>query len=412
MTNEVTCPQCKQVFEMDAAGYAEITKQIRGAEFEHELHQRLEQQQETHQLEIELAESKVKQESATESGNKDKQIDRLKAELKASDTTKKLAVREALDPLKEELVKLRGDVSSADSEKALLEKSLQEKHQIELQNKDAIIVIKQEEIDRVKDMKLKMSVKEIGESLEKWCEDQFNILRPSAFPNAYFEKDNESVKEGDDVKGSKGDYIFREADSNGVEFVSIMFEMKDKMEGKKGETNESHLKKLDADRRKKNCEYAVLVSMLEPESELYNQGIVNMSHNYENMYVVRPQSFLTILGIIRNEARKSLEVRNELTVIRNQNLDIENFEDSLEEFKGDLSQRVGWAQDRYTDSIKDVDKAIANLEKLRINLIKSSDHLELAEKKAKSTTVKSLTRGNPTMAAKFAAVKKKKDEEE
>jgi len=358
-----------------------------------------------------LAESKVKQESATESGNKDKQIDRLKAELKASDTTKELAVREAVDPLKEELMKLKGEVSSADSEKALLEKSLLEKHQIELKNKDAIIVLKDEEIDRVKDMKLKMSVKEIGESLEKWCENQFNILRPSAFPNAYFEKDNESVKEGDDVKGTKGDYIFREADSNGVEFVSIMFEMKDKMEGKKGETNESHLKKLDGDRRKKNCEYAVLVSMLEPESELYNQGIVNMSHKYENMYVVRPQNFLTVLGVIRNEARKSLEVRNELAIIRNQNLDIENFEGQLEKFKGDLSQRVGWAQDRYADSIKDVDKAIANLQSLRDNLVKSSNHLEFAEKKAKDTTVKSLTRGNPTMAAKFAAVKENSEEE-
>ncbi len=411
MSNEVTCPHCKQVFQMDAAGYAEIAKQIRGAEFETELHKRLEDQDEKHQVQIELAESKVKEEFATESGNKDKQIDRLKAELKASDTAKQLAVREAVDPLKEELMKLKGEVSSADSEKALLEKSLQEKHQIELKNKDAIIVLKDEEIDRVKDMKLKMSVKEIGESLEKWCENQFNILRPSAFPNAYFEKDNESVKEGDDVKGSKGDYIFREADSNGVEFVSIMFEMKDKMEGKKGEENESHLKKLDGDRRKKNCEYAVLVSMLEPESELYNQGIVNMSHKYENMYVVRPQNFLTVLGVIRNEARKSLEVRNELAIIRNQNLDIENFEDALEDFKGDLSKRVGWAQDRYADSIKDVDKAIANLQSLRDNLVKSSNHLELAEKKAQDTTVKSLTRGNPTMAAKFAAVKENNDEE-
>ena len=410
MSKKVTCPECKQVFEMDAAGYAEIAKQIHGAEFEHELHQRLAQQQKSHQLEIELAESKVKQESATESGNKDKQIDRLKAELKASDMAKELAVREAVDPLKEELMKLKGEVSSADSEKALLEKSLQEKYQIELKNKDAIIVLKDEEIDRVKDMKLKMSVKEIGESLEKWCENQFNILRPSAFPHAYFEKDNESVKEGDETKGTKGDYIFREADPNDVPFVSIMFEMKDKMEGKKGETNESHLKKLDGDRRKKNCEYAVLVSMLEPESELYNQGIVNMSHKYENMYVVRPQFFLTILGIIRNEARKSLEVRNELAISRNQNFDVENFVETFEDFKGDLTKRVGWAQDRYADSIKEVDKAIANLQKVRANLVKSSDHLELAEKKSQGTTIKSLTSGNPTMAAKFAAVKKDEDE--
>ena len=407
---EIKCPHCKKNFKVDEAGYADIQKQVRDSEFEHELNQRMEQQQETHLLEIELAESIVKQEFSKESGNKDKQIDRLKSELKASDMEKELAVRNAIDPLKQQLMTLESKISSSETEKELLEKSLQEKHQIELKNKDAIIDLKDDEIERVKDMKLKLSIKEIGEKLEKWCENQFNILRPSAFPNAYFEKDNKSIKEGDDVKGSKGDYIFREADSNGVEFVSIMFEMKDKMEGKKGEKNESHLKKLDSDRRKKNCEYAVLVSMLEPDSELYNQGIVNKSHMYENMYVVRPQSFITILSIIRNEARKSLGVRNELSIIRNQNLDIENFENDFENFKSELSQRVGWAQDRYEDCIKDVDKAIVNLQKLRTNLMKSSDHLEKAGKKAKDTTVKSLTHGNPTMAAKFAAVKKEEEE--
>ena len=253
MTNEVTCPQCKQVFEMDAAGYAEITKQIRGAEFEHELHQRLEQQQETHQLEIKLAESKVKQEFTTESGNKDKQIDRLKNEIKASNTETELAVSKATNPLEMKIQSLENQIGAADTEKDLHIQSLNTSHLTEIQAKEEIIRMKDNEIQRVKDLKAKMSVKEIGEKLEQWCENQFNLVRATAFPHAYFEKDNESVKDEEEGKGTKGDYIFRDSDPNGVEYISIMFEMKDKMEGTKGQTNESHLAKLDKDRKKKKC---------------------------------------------------------------------------------------------------------------------------------------------------------------
>jgi hypothetical protein len=415
MTNgedEVKCPNCKKAFKIDQTGYANILQQIRDVEFAKALDERVSLIEEKHETEIELVKATIVKEKSKESLGKDKLIAELKGELESTEMSKELAIRNAVDPFKEELTTLKSKVSSVDTEKELLEKSLQEKHQIELENKDAIINLKDEEIELVKDMKLKMSVKEIGEKLEQWCENQFNILRPSAFPHAYFEKDSKSVKEGDDVKGSKGDYIFREADSNEVEFVSIMFEMKDKMDDTKGKTNEYHLNQLDKNRRKKNCEYAVLVSMLEMDNELYNRGIVDMSHKYENMYVVRPQNFIPILTLIRNEARKSLEVRNELAISRSQNLDVENFVETFEEFQGDLSKRVGWARDRYADSIKDVDKAIENLQSLRANLVKSSDHLELAEKKSQGTTIKSLTSGNPTMAAKFDEIADSNDDDD
>ena len=236
-----------------------------------------------HERDIEFSKKEVIGDLSEESVNKDKQIERLKNEIKASKTETELAVNKATSPLEKEILNLENQIGSADTEKDLMEKSLNESFNTRLEAKDEIIRIKDEEIDRVKDMKVKMSVKEIGENLEKWCEDQFNILRPSAFPNAEFEKDNISLKDEDEAHGTKGDYIFRESDSSGVEFVSIMFEMKDKMEDTKGEKNESHLKKLDQDRKKKKCEYAILVSMLEMDSELYNRGIVHMSHKYEKM---------------------------------------------------------------------------------------------------------------------------------
>ena len=263
---QVVCPHCDQVFEMDAAGYADIVKQIKDVEFETEIHERLQSEHEKHLLAITVAEAKIKEDSAKNITDKDKQIDRLKNELDAAETNLKLAVNEATSSLDKKILTLEHQVSTSDTEKNLLEKSL----------------------------KVKMSVKEIGENLEKWCENQFNALRATAFPNAYFEKDNTSVKEDDEEKGTKGDYIFREADSNGTEFASIMFEMKDKMDETKGKTNESHLKKLDKDRRKKNCEYAVLVSMLEMDNDLYNRGIVAI-YEYEKMFVVRPQFFIPII---------------------------------------------------------------------------------------------------------------------
>ena len=435
MSNEVSCPHCDQTFEMDAAGYAEIVNQIKGAEFEAELHDRLEQAEEKHKIEIELAKKEVLAEPekrisnlenqinnhpreiefakkevmenlSEESVHKDKQIERLKNEIKASKTETELAVNKATSPLEKEILNLGNQIESADTEKDLMEKSLNESFNTRLEAKDEIIRIKDEEIDRVKDMKVKMSVKEIGENLEKWCEDQFNILRPSAFPNAEFEKDNISLKDEDEAHGTKGDYIFRESDSSGVEFVSIMFEMKDKMEDTKGEKNESHLKKLDQDRKKKKCEYAILVSMLEMDSELYNRGIVDMSHKYEKMYIVRPQHFIPLLTLIRNEAKKSLGIRNEMAIIKSQNYDIENFENKMLEFQEGFGKNVMSARTNFETAIKDIDATIKKLEKIKSSLTTSSRQLRLANDKTQDLSIKKLTRNNPTMKDKFDNLKK------
>ena len=437
---QVVCPHCDQVFEMDAAGYADIVKQIKDVEFETEIHERLQSEHEKHLLAITVAEAKIKEDSAKNITDKDKQIDRLKNELDAAETNLKLAVNEATSPLDKKIMTLEQEknkeiltlkneldaagtnlkltvseatssldkkiltlehqVSTSDTEKNLLEKSLNESFNTRLEAKDDIIRIKDEEIDRVKDMKVKMSVKEIGENLEKWCENQFNALRATAFPNAYFEKDNTSVKEDDEEKGTKGDYIFREADSNGTEFASIMFEMKDKMDETKGKTNESHLKKLDKDRRKKNCEYAVLVSMLEMDNDLYNRGIVAI-YEYEKMFVVRPQFFIPIISLIRNEARKSLQLRNELAIIKSQNVDIENFENDLLNFQDGFGKNYSTAKKYYEMAIKDIDATIIKLEKIKKSLTTSGNQLRLANDKTQDLTIKKLTRRNPTMKAKF-----------
>lgn len=407
MSKEVSCPHCKQTFEMDAAGYADIMNQIRDAEFETEITQRLQSEHEKHVLAVKVAEAKIKEDSAKNITDKDKQIDRLKNELKASETDLKMAVNEASSSLDKKIMTLEHKVSTSDTEKNLLEKSLNESFNTRLEAKDEIIRMKDEEIDRVRDMKVKMSVKAIGENLEKWCEDQFNILRPSAFPNAEFEKDNISLKDEDEVHGTKGDYIFRESDSSGVEFVSIMFEMKDKMEDTKGEKNESHLKKLDQDRKKKKCEYAILVSMLEMDSELYNRGIVDMSHKYKKMYIVRPQHFIPLLTLIRNEAKKSLGIRNEMAIIKSQNYDIENFENKMLDFQDGFGKNVMSARTNFEAAIKDIDATIKKLEKIKSSLTTSSRQLRLANDKTQDLSIKKLTRNNPTMKDKFDDLKKK-----
>ena len=460
----ITCPHCDQVFEIDASGYAEIVEQIKGEEFERELHNRLEEAADKHRIqaeldkkevlgekekkitelehqssnhereieiakkavlgekekkitelehqisnherEIELAEKGVKEKLMEESVNKDKQIQRLKSEIEASETNTELSVSKATSPLEMKIKDLENKIGTADTKKDLLEKSMKEKHLIELKSRDDIIRLKDEEIDRVKDMKLKQSVKEIGESLEKWCENQYELSLRSVFPNAEFEKDNVSVKESHEEKGTKGDYTFREGDPNGVEFVSIMFEMKGKEEGTQGTTNESHLKKLDKDRRKKNCEYAVLVSMLEIDNELYNAGVVDKSHKYEKMYVVRPQNFIPILTLIRNEARKSLELRHELEIIRSQNIDYENFEHDLFDFRDAMDKNVTTARKYYETAINDIDGAIKKLEKIKKSLTTSGRQLRLANDKAQDLTIKKLTKNNPTMRLKFDDLKK------
>jgi len=397
---EVNCPHCNQVFEMDAAGYADILKQIKDAEFENELNARLQDVQEKHLLVVELAKKGVVEEKAKESVDKDKQIQRLKNELGSADLKAKLEIKEAISPLEMKVMKLENKISSAETEKELLEKTLIESHQVELKSKDEIIQLKDEEIALRKEMKIKLSTKMVGETLEQHCENQFNTLRATAFPNAYFEKDN------DVVDGSKGDYVYRELDENGVEIISIMFEMKNENdETKTKKKNDDFLKELDKDRNAKTCEYAVLVSLLEIENDLYNNGIVDKSHKFEKMYVVRPQSFIPIITVLRNAAMKSLQVKNELELIKYQNIDIENFENELSEFQTGFSRNYDLATRQFIEAINRIDNSIDQLNKVKEELLKSGNNYRLANDKAQDLSIKKLTRNNDTMKAKFDNLK-------
>ena len=307
-----------------------------------------------------------------------------------------MAVTKATGPLEMNIAELKNKLKAADTEKELEIKQLEQTNQVKLSAKEEIIRLKDEEIERVKDMKLKLSTKMVGETLELHCENQFNSLRATAFPNAYFEKDNQVVD------GSKGDYVFREADSNDVEFISIMFEMKNENDATKTKKkNEDFLKELDKDRKAKGCEYAVLVSLLETDSDLYNNGIVDMSHKYEKMYVVRPQFFIPIITLLRNAALKSIAIRNELALIKSQNIDIENFEGDLKEFQEKFSRNYDLATRQFTEAIKRIDKSIEELQKTKEQLLKSGNNYRLANDKAQDLSIKKLTRGNPTMKAKF-----------
>jgi hypothetical protein len=415
---------------MDASGYADIISQVRGDEFEKELNNRLKDLEANHTIKLELAQQSIASEKDQQISNlknqilnhakeieiatkdalaeareelfaKEKQVDRLKNEKEAVETNTELLVTKATSELEKDILRFKGELDMAKAQKELEMKQLEQTNLVEMKAKDELIRFKEDEIERVKDMKMKMSVKDIGEKLEQWCENQFNLQRATAFPHAYFEKDNESVKDEEDGKGTKGDYMFRDSDANGIEYISIMFEMKDKMEGTKGQTNDSHLAKLDKDRKKKKCEYAVLVSMLEPENELYNAGPVDMSHKYGKMYVVRPQEFMLILSLIRNEARKSLEMRNELAVIRSQNIDYETFENKLIDFQEAFGKNVTTAQNYYQSAITDIDATIKKLEKIKASLTTSGRQLEHANNKTQDLSIKKLTRGNPTMKAKF-----------
>lgn len=397
--NNIECPHCKQNFELDASGYASIVQQVRSAEFENDLQRRLSERDAMHAQTLKLEKSTVAQEKDKEFADKNQQIQRLKAELLAVQDKKemavKLAVEEAKSPLKEEIHALQSKVGKADMERQLMEKTMSEKHSGELAMKDQIIKMKEDEIQLRKDLKMKLSTKMLGETLEQHCELEFNKLRPTAFPEAYFEKDNDASQ------GTKGDYIFREADRNDVEFISIMFEMKNEGETTKSKKkNEDFLEKLDKDRKAKGCEYAVLVSMLEPENELYN-GIADVSHKYEKMYVVRPQFFIPIITVLRNAAQKSLTVRNELALIKSQNIDIEHFEDDLNDFQVKFSRNYDLASKQFMEAIKRIDKSIDELQKTKEQLLKSENNYRLANDKAQDLSVKKLTRSNPTMRQRF-----------
>ena len=442
--NEVICPHCKKAFKVDEAGFADILKQVRDHEFEQELLERVKLLEQDKENAVKLAEANVKNELQAEVTQKDAEIAQIKAEqrlslsqleskkdealselkarlqaieaekelalaelqskkdaellqlkakLQTAESEKKLAVTEAVNTIEKQRDELANKLENKDTEKKLLESSLKDKYEHELRSKDEMIAY-------YKDMKAKLSTKMVGETLEQHCEIEFNRLRATAFPNAYFEKDNDARS------GSKGDYIYRETDGEGNEIISIMFEMKN--EGDETATkkrNEDFLKELDKDRTEKNCEYAILVSLLESDSELYNSGIVDVSHRHPKTYVIRPQFFIPMITLLRNAALNSLTYKSELALVKAQNVDITNFEDNMNKFKEGFARNYDLASRKFKTAIDEIDKTIDHLQKTKDNLLRSEDHLRLANQKAEDLSIKRLTRGNPTMAAKFAELK-------
>ncbi len=391
--NEIICPHCSKAFKIDEAGYADILKQVRNSEFEQQLHERLELAEQDKRNAVELAQARVTNELQKAAASKDAEIQRLKATLDNIALTQKLAINEAVGAVEKQRDELKSGLARAELEKQLAEKSMKDKYETQIKDRD-------DAIERLRDMKARLSTKMVGETLEQHCETEFNRLRATAFPKAYFEKDNDSRT------GSKGDYIFRDADEAGTEIVSIMFEMKNENDRTATKNkNEDFLKELDKDRGEKGCEYAVLVSLLEPDSELYNTGIVDVSHRHTKMYVVRPQFFIPIITVLRNAAQHSLKYKSELALMRAQNIDITHFEDQIDEFKTAFGRNWRLASEGFVDAIKRIDDAIKDLEKTKEALHKSANNLRLANDKAEDLTIKRLTRGNPTMAAKFRELK-------
>jgi hypothetical protein len=387
--NEIICPNCKKTFSLDEAGYADILKQVRDQKFDAELKDRLNIAERDKESAVKLAEANIK-------NSLEKQISDLNLKLTKVENENKIAIINAITGIEKERDTLKNTLMLKDQEKELFASNLKEKHKQELDNKEAIINYKEEEINRLKDMKSKLSSKMLGESLEQHCDIEFNKIRPSGFQKAYFEKDNDSKT------GSKGDYIFKDFDSEGNEIISIMFEMKNQAdEGSIKKKNEDFLIKLDKDRNEKNCEYAILVTMLEPENELYNTGIVDMSHKYPKMYIIRPQFFIPIITLLRNAAMKSLQYKTELALIRNQNIDITNFENDLKNFQDKFSYNFNLASNHFKDAIKEIDKAIATMQSVKEALTKSEYQLRLANDKSESLTIRKLVKNNPTMKAKF-----------
>jgi hypothetical protein len=431
--HEITCPHCHKAFKIDEAGYADILKQVRDREFESELHERLESAVElakakvsvelekeaskkdveierlreelkaseaAKQTAVDLAETKIASTLKEKAAQKDGEIDRLKAELKSTEVEKQLAVKEAVSSVEKQRDDLARNLEAKETEQKLFASTLKDAHATELKSKD-------EQIAYYKDLKVKMSTKMVGETLEQHCEIEFNRLRATGFPNAYFEKDNDASG------GSKGDYIFRDSDDSGTEFISIMFEMKNKSDTTATKKkNEDFFRELDRDRNEKGCEYAVLVSLLEPDSELYNTGIVDVSYKYPKMYVVRPQFFIPIITLLRNAAQNTLGYKKELARVKEQNIDITNFEDELEEFRTGFARNYGLASTKFKTAIAEIDKTIDHLQKTKEALIGSENNLRLANNKADELTIKKLTKGNPTMAAKFAEIEKADPEDD
>ena len=421
--NEIKCPKCGEVFQIDGAGYAAIVKQVHDSEFDAEIKRRENELKKETDSAVELAVMKANESSAKriseleneintakqtqnakineqvsrkeiEIANKESEIERLKGELKLEKEKAESAVKNAVFDKDSEILKLQNEIEKNKSEFELKLQSEIKNHSDELKRKD-------EEIEYYKDFKARQSTKMVGESLERHCETEFNKMRAAGFQNAYFEKDNDART------GSKGDFIFRESSADGTEFISIMFEMKNESDTTSTKhKNEDFFKELDKDRREKNCEYAVLVTMLEPDSELYNTGIVDVSYRYEKMYVVRPQFFIPIITILRNAALNSLKYRQELAVIKNQNIDVTNFENSLIDFQTKFGNNYRIASEKFSNAIDEIDKTIDHLNKVKESLLGSERQLRLANDKAQDLSVKKLTRGNPTMKAKFEELEK------
>ena len=447
--HEIKCPHCGEMFTIDEAGFAAILKQVRDAEFGQEvrrheqlmasekqqavqlavaealakaqgdaaqkeariaeLEARLQAEQRERESQQRLAHAERERALADAAAAKDVRIveleQRVEAQGRAFEAEKKLAVEQARSALERERDALAAQVALKDAEKSRCESALKEQLAIELKAKDDIIAYKDGEIERYKDMKARLSTKMVGESLEQHCETEFNKIRAAAFPRAYFEKDNDASE------GSKGDFIFRECDEEGNEIVSIMFEMKNESDDSSHRhKNEDFFKKLDADRRKKGCEYAVLVTLLEPESELYNQGIVDVSYRFEKMYAIRPQFFLPMISILRNAALNSMAYKAELAVVRNQNIDITKFEEQMETFKSGFARNYDLASRKFQTAIDEIDKTILHLQKTKDALVSSENNLRLANNKAQDLTIKRLTRNNPTMKAAFEALAEEKDD--
>ena len=424
--NEIICPHCKKAFKIDEAGFADILKQVRDHQFEEELRERAASFERDKESAVLLAEEKTKNQLAADlakrdaeiadlkaratakikelqaereltstkiTAEKDAELAQLRAQLQSSETEKQLALSEAVGKVEKERDQIANELKSKDTEKRLLESSLKDKYENELRSKDEMIAY-------YKDMKAKLSTKMVGETLEQHCEIEFEKLRATAFQNATFGKDNDASS------GSKGDYVYRETDENGTEIISIMFEMKNENdETATKKTNVSFLKELDKDRNEKKCEYAVLVSLLEADNELYNVGIVDKSHEYKKMYVIRPQFFIPMITLLRNAALNSLKYKSELALVRSQNIDVTNFESQLDDFRDSFGRSYRLASERFSDAVANIDKSIAQLQKTKENLLKSEDHYRIANSKVDDLSVKKLTRGNSTMQAKFADLK-------
>jgi len=461
--HEIICPHCRKAFKIDETGYADILKQVRDAEFDKQMHERHEIAEKDKRAAVELSEARSASELQKAASAKDSEIQALKAQLNAGEVARKLAVTEALSAVEKErdaltnqlaqarqekeaaanlaeakaLAQLQQSAASKDAqiqtlktqldtialnqklaladalgtvekerdelkssleraalEKQLSEKSLKERYEVQIKDREG-------EIERLRDMKARLSTKMVGETLEQHCETEFNRIRATAFPRAYFEKDNDARS------GSKGDYIFRDKDEADIEIVSIMFEMKNESDSTATKTrNEHFLKDLDKDRVEKGCEYAVLVSLLEPDSELYNTGIVDVFHRYPKMYIIRPQFFIPIITLLRNAAMKALQYKTELAIVKAQTIDITHFEEELEGFKSAFGKNYDLASRRFQTAIEEIDKSIDHLQKTKEALLGTDRNLRLANDKAQDVTIKRLTRGNPTMAEKFAEVKK------